>query len=534
MCTDTALFMLGSKVEIVFDAYMGAATKFIMQTANARDVGCTKFNDDVMRDMNKMAEKIEEYKSNPMQNDGIGGQIGIVTASLQKEIKRLKNAEKQQRSEKKRKADAVATVAEDDPHDDKFDLLVGIGIANNWSEVVFESVGDINATDMEYFADSIYQHGSLSFDLVKQLGYQPRGKKKKTWHHLLDQLLKTLPIFAIRLNRSRHVVLLDGKNLNEALVLNAITSVSAQTKTPGEKVEAQALQQEAEEHAKDVLESDVELWDKLGDEEFIENVCVEQVEGAVKRVEQKSISAKLKQYPNILEHIKEILTEHGAQAAQGRRRDDKAHTIALGTRRVREILHQEYGEDAGHVTIWRFFKCARVTDRRSIREGGRYQLLDTSTTTVRNSQFVSPHSRGQWCAAQVRDVHECFAQWEYELGEKCILIPIDNMAKLPCVVDATSHMFGRNRGTTWSGDSRNQYDHNTVVANKLLVETTGAVLCKPAPYKQLTDALGRPRLPRCRAFGMCDYIRGVPFTVKDTAQACHFRDIRKTLLTLLN
>ena len=111
MCTDTALFMLDSKVKIVFDAYMGAATKFIMQTANARDVGCTKFDDDVMRDMNKMAEKIEEYKSNPMQNDGIGAQIGIVTASLQKEITRLKNAEKQQRSEKKRKADAVATGA---------------------------------------------------------------------------------------------------------------------------------------------------------------------------------------------------------------------------------------------------------------------------------------------------------------------------------------------------------------------------------------------------------------------------------------
>ena len=129
-------------------------------------------------------------------------------------------------------------------------------------------------------------------------------------------------------------------------------------------------------------------------------------------------------------------------------------------------------------------------------------------------------------------MHESFSDWEHRLKEKCLFLAVDNMSKLPCVIDATSHLFARNRGHTLVADNRNQYDHNIVVGQKLLVETTGIAMCKSQPYKELTDDIGRPRLPRSKTFAMCDYIRGVPYHIKGTAQAVHFRDIRDALKTL--
>ena len=151
-----------------------------------------------------------------------------------------------------------------------------------------------------------------------------------------------------------------------------------------------------------------------------------------------------------------MLKMHGVNTAEKKRRDDKTHAIDDGKRRIHEMLHNEHNEDVSHVSIWRFFKCARVTDRWSARDGGRHSFLDASTTTVRNSQFVNPHVRGQWCAAQVRDLHEAFSDRSHRLKETCVCIAIDTLVKLPCVIDATIHLFTRNRGHTMSGDSRNQ------------------------------------------------------------------------------
>ena len=233
---------------------------------------------------------------------------------------------------------------------------------------------------------------------------------------MLDQVLSAVPIFAIRQNKSRYVTIFDAIRTPHVLVLSAIH---------GERTHSESLAIEEKEKEVAALNNDVDFFEKLIGEEFIEEIYFDKVEDDVKQVPVQSTSKLLTKFPDILDHIKEILKMHGVDATEKKRRDDKTHTIAVGTRRIREMLHSEHNEDVSRMSIWRFFKCARVTDRRSVRDGGRHSFLDASTTTVRNSQFVNPHVRGQWCAAQVRDLHEAFSERSHRLKETCVCIAID-------------------------------------------------------------------------------------------------------------
>ena len=161
---------------------------------------------------------------------------------------------------------------------------------------------------------------------------------------------------------------------------------------------------------------------------------------------------------------------------------------------------------------------SRLIDCRSVREGGRYSLLDTSTTKVRNSQLVTPHVRGPWCASKVQDCHENLNYWQDRRGFKCMFFAIDDMSRFPVIIDALSHLYARNRGHTLTGDDSDWYGHNHAEGAKVLFQTIRIVKCRPSNVIDLmTDELDRPRLPRCRSVAMYDALRPVPYLVKDTA-----------------
>ena len=350
-----------SKISIEFQKFLTATGKLVIRREKAKSVGCGKFNDQVEKQMLQLVQRIEEYAANPVANAGIESGIGVVLKAVEDEVERLRNAEKSLRNKHNKKIK--------DGSDVVGDILLGSGMKLSWSDINLNSIGDIIEDDMEYFANTIYQHGWLSFDVVKGQCYPPRGKKNKTHGHLLDQLLSNLTVFAIRRNHSRHVILFDGVKTPDALVLDAFTGKSLALSSEG-KAQLDRLVAEGQELEEQTLRDDAEFWERLSNEEFIESIDLERIETNVKQAASTAISSVIKKYPDILAHVTEILREHGAEAAEKKRKDDKTHTIAVGTRRVREMLHSQYDEDVSHVTIRRFFKCARVTDRRSLMEGG--------------------------------------------------------------------------------------------------------------------------------------------------------------------
>ena len=233
-------------------------------------------------------------------------------------------------------------------------------------------------------------------------------------------------------------------------------------------------------------------------------------------------------------NIRTTLERFGEQAAQSRRRDDKTHTIGVSCRKVRELLHKEFSIDLSHITVWRRYTPSRSTDSRPVRDGGRYSLLEVSTFQVNNDQFVTPHPRGRWCAANNRNLKEWLTDLHLK-GHNVWYVSWDGLARTPLVVDAYSHMCSRkNRGITNKGDGHKNYDHNQAVMKKLLMEVTGIVFCKPPNEAfELLDELGRKRLPRPKTKYMFDYCRGVPLLVSGTAEALHWADMEASMKALI-
>lgn len=279
------------------------------------------------------------------------------------------------------------------------------------------------------------------------------------------------------------------------------------------------------------LKAEIDFWDADGSATLIPDGPILYESMDVEPEKKVSTLKKLKQYPQLIEHVKEILKQHGEQCADPQRRNDKTFTMGIGTRRMREFLHNTYGEDLGHTTVWRLYKPTRMTDNRSLMEGGRHNLIDASTSRVRNSQLVKPHARGAWCAANIRSVNELAVDLSLRPRPiRMTLFAMDDLARFPLVVDAGSHLYARNRGYTLTGDYRNFYDHNQAVSRKLLMQTTGIVeVVPPETASVIDDEHNRPRYPRCCPKGMTNFLRGVPLLTKDTGQYVHWQDKHSVL-----
>ena len=182
-------------------------------------------------------------------------------------------------------------------------------------------------------------------------------------------------------------------------------------------------------------------------------------------------------------------------------------------------------------TIWGMFRTSRTTCVRTVRAGGRYNLIDSSATVVKNSQFVSSHVRGHWCASRIRVAMELAADLHNQ-GHKVAWWAIDNMARIPLIVDATSQVYARNRGHTMRGDGRKFYDHHIAVGTKMLMEVTGIVMCQGTDGVPLKDQFDRQRLPRPRAIHMEVFIRGVPDLPSGCTQRLHWDNIESAYLSL--
>ena len=349
---------------------------------------------------------------------------------------------------------------------------------------------------------------------------------------MVAQVAEAFPVIVASRYRSPHTYIFDAIDVAEDMLVHVLAGTVNEKKkkdTAREKATlevSQRLQEEAEILAK--LDQEVEFCD--------ENMAYEKA-----KWEQKSKFKTLLKHPNLIEDIKRILQLHGKEAAHSRRRDNEAKVIGLGTRKIAAYLAEppyettgDDGEPLGHCTVWRAYKPSRPDDERSVRDGGRHGLLEVSLTSVRNSQFVKEHARGHWLCGRNRNYKEMPSDMKRR-QRKVGSFHVDNLARLPLIIDACSHMHARSasRGCTLSGDGMDMFDHNQAVGRNVLMETTGVVHCTPPDeIQEINDNLGRPRLPRPRARMMCDFLRGVPQLEKDTSQYLHWVDIEQTWLTI--
>jgi hypothetical protein len=342
----------------------------------------------------------------------------------------------------------------------------------DWSQAVYGTPGPITAEDMKTIAQSIILSGWISIDVVRALGY--RDRKKQTGELLLRQITTALPIAAITRSHSRYKYLVDSVNWSLEFVNSALHPQEL-TRT-----QAAAKMEVVIEETAQALAEDAACWKEMSDaefddEEFMKVHCNRQAEV----VNDPRKSKVLQRYPSLRDALDLLLTRFGEEAAQSRRRDDKTHTIGVSCRKLRELLHNEFSIDVSHASIFRMYSTARVTDARKVRDGGRYGILDVTTTQVKNNQFVTPHVRGRWCAAKNRNLKELATDLTRR-GIKAVYASLDNLARTPVVIDAASHMYARNRGHTKKGDGHDNYDHTTVVGPRMLMEVTGA--CQLCTY----------------------------------------------------
>ena len=102
------------------------------------------------------------------------------------------------------------------------------------------------------------------------------------------------------------------------------------------------------------------------------------------------------------------------------------------------------------------YRTARADDFRSVEAGDKYNLIDASTHTVRDSQFCSNHVRGRWCTVRNRDAMEYMADLSMRYGAKmCLWLAADGMTRTPLIIDALTALYGKNWRHVLDGCDRN-------------------------------------------------------------------------------
>jgi hypothetical protein len=227
--------------------------------------------------------------------------------------------------------------------------------------------------------------------------------------------------------------------------------------------------------------------------------------------------------------IEKILKDHGDERAHKRRKDEEAHTIGVGVRKISEILLYVYDVVVSPSTVWRFGTSKR---QRTVRRGGRYGYLKYQKVGVRNSQLHKPHCRGQYLAANVRGLKE-FLTHKHTQGMKVCFAAIDDMSLTPLLGDAVTHksLHASNRGCTLEGDTHNNLDHDygfyDQYGKSLKVQTTGIVLCYFDPEENsdvVKDKYDRDHYPRPRVKEMFAFNRDKHHEHGDATMS-HWRDI---------
>lgn len=328
--------------------------------------------------------------------------------------------------------------------------------------------------------------------------------KRKRRDTLVNFLLKHFPIIEYQKPRNATTYLVDGINPPD-IVFNDFFKWTPGSKqslpNTTESITQLRLQYEKlltkECDRLEKMKSDEWATERNRDDFSFEDAVLDLV------TKKESVSSLLKNYPNLLELITEILKVHGEQYAQIRRRDDKAYTVGVSVYTISRILFQNNEIDVSPCTIWRYFRTTRKNDVRELRCGGRYGYIETVKVSVKNSQLHNPHIRGDYLASQVRWVKELVTFLHSE-GINSGFACVDDASKFHCVVDATVHhlMHAIHRGHTLIGDEHNNLDHNFTVAFKgetLKFQTGGVAMCYVGPddkIEKIKDEYGRKCYPR--------------------------------------
>ena len=243
----------------------------------------------------------------------------------------------------------------------------------------------------------------------------------------------------------------------------------------------------------------------------------------------ESKSSTVANFPNIVFLVGEILRAHGDERAQEKRKNEKAHTVGIGVRKISDLLWTRYQLDVSPSTVWRFGTSPR---QRLVRRGGRYGFLKCQKVGVRNSQLHKPHCRGEYLAASVRGLKE-FLTDHHNRGMRVCFAGIDDMSLTPLISDAVDHRSSHasNRGCTLEGDTHNSLDHSfgyfDHLGRSLKVRTTGIVFCFHDDGEQqdtVKDKYERDHLPRARVTRFFAFNRDNHFDHGDATMS-HWRDI---------
>ena len=104
----------------------------------------------------------------------------------------------------------------------------------------------------------------------------------------------------------------------------------------------------------------VAAWSALDDAEFLEELRDPCVANDSDKANASSEPATLRQYPDLIKHIRLILEQHGTGASERRKNTNRAFTVDISCQNVADALHNQWGE--GNSRVRKGFDLAHVWD----------------------------------------------------------------------------------------------------------------------------------------------------------------------------
>ena len=145
------------------------------------------------------------------------------------------------------------------------------------------------------------------------------------------QICAALPVVIIYAYKTRHGVIMNWHDLHTYdLAIELAESVGIKFDKFSEIAENSQI--EAEKVVEDMKsqvseDAENEFWKMFDECEFLDELEVTHFDKKLEGLD--DLPNIVKEYPNLVENVKEILTKHGENAANARRRDGKAHPIGI-------------------------------------------------------------------------------------------------------------------------------------------------------------------------------------------------------------
>ena len=414
---------------------------------------------DLTESITKFMDSVDSFRVTPsINNPPIGiAQIVAINDGLKTELKHLNDRVKSQRCKFNKKESTGLCLHKN------MDVCGGLGMGwmvdplplhgNSLAQLAM--VTSISPDTTKTVLERIHEIGFIDVDEVMELHHQgsqvSAGNDASARHNVIKSILQMFPVVSVHVVKSCKTFLVDG--------LQPPEGVFAALSNDEPLIECSASQEKKfREEWVQSLHSENDMWDELMNTELTAEFATE-IYNEGRKGQDDQECALLKKYPDLLEHISEILAKHGTAHAHARRRNDKVYHTGVSARSISRYLSGEFKEDVSPVTIWRLF-THRKNDTRQIRSGGSYGLIHTELLAKKNSQFCQENLRGHFAASKMRHMKEWVTWLFVEKGVKGAIFHVDEMSKVPLIHDATSYlMLNGWRGSVLAGDGPNFFDH---------------------------------------------------------------------------